>query len=53
MATKIDVEGVMVSEISKTDKDKYHILSLIYGIKRKNTTNSKIKDTDSQIKRTN
>ena len=53
MATKIDVEGVMVSEISQTDKDKYHILSLIYGIKRKNTTNYNIKDTDSQIKRTN
>ena len=28
----IDLEGIMLSEISQTEKDKYHIISLIYGI---------------------
>ena len=31
-ATQIDLEGIMVSEISQTEKDKYCIISLMCGI---------------------
>ena len=30
-ATWMDLEGIMLSEISQTEKDKYCILLLIYG----------------------
>ena len=30
--TWMDLEGIMLSEISQTEKDKYCMLSLIYGI---------------------
>ena len=30
--TQIDLEGIMLSEINHTEKDKYHRISLIYGI---------------------
>ena len=33
--TWVDPEGIMLSEINQTEKDKYHIISLICGIKRK------------------
>ena len=32
VAIWMDLEGIMPSEISQTEKDKYHILSLTYGI---------------------
>ena len=28
----MDLEGIMLSEISHTEKDKYHTISLIHGI---------------------
>ena len=28
----MDLEGIMLSEISQTEKDKYRIISLIHGI---------------------
>ena len=31
-ATWIDLENIMLSEISQTEKDKYHMISLICGI---------------------
>ena len=31
-ATWIDLEGIMLSEISQTEKDKYCMLSLICGL---------------------
>ena len=31
-ATRMDLEGIMLSEISQTEKDKYCIMSLICGI---------------------
>ena len=31
-ATWMDVESVIVSEVSQTEKEKYHMISLIYGI---------------------
>ena len=30
--TWMDWEGIMLSEISQTEKDKYHMMSLICGI---------------------
>ena len=33
-ATWTDLEISILSEISQTEKDKYHIMLLIYGIKR-------------------
>ena len=32
IATWMDLEIIILSEVSQTEKDKYHILSLIYGI---------------------
>ena len=29
---RMDLEGIMLSEISQTEKDKYHIIPLINGI---------------------
>ena len=34
-----DLEGVMLSELSQTEKDKYCMLSLICGIKQNKTKN--------------
>ena len=31
-ATRIDLEIVILSEVSQTERDKYHMISLIYGI---------------------
>ena len=31
-ATWMDLEGIMLCEISQTEKDKYCMISLIYGI---------------------
>ena len=28
----VDIEGIMLSEISQTEKDKYHTISLICGV---------------------
>ena len=35
VTTWMDLESIMLSEISQTQKDKYHIISLICGIKKK------------------
>ena len=34
-ATWMDLEIVILSEVSQTQKDKYHMISLIYGILKK------------------
>ena len=31
----MELEGIMLSEIIQTEKDKYSVISLIYGIKNK------------------
>ena len=41
MTTWMDVEGLMLSEISQTEKDKYHIISLICGFENKHHTHTK------------
>ena len=32
VATWMDLESIILSEVSQTEKDKYHMISLIYGI---------------------
>ena len=53
-ATWMDLEGIILSEVSQTEKDKYHMISLICGIK-KNGTNALIYKTEigSPIQKTN
>ena len=36
MTTWIDLEGIVLNEISQTEKDKYCTISLIHGIKKTN-----------------
>ena len=31
-ATWMDLEGILLSEISQTEKDKYYMISVIHGI---------------------
>ena len=31
-ATRMDLEIIILSEVSQKEKDKYHMISLIYGI---------------------
>ena len=38
VATWMDLDGIMLSEVNQTEKDKYCMISLICGI-QKNTTN--------------
>ena len=37
----IDLEDIMISEISQTQRDKYHMISFIWGIKNKQTNKTK------------
>ena len=49
-ATWIDLEGIMLSEISQKEKDKYYMISLICGTKKiKQTSEHNKKEADSQI----
>ena len=52
--TWMDLEIIIVSEVSHTEKDKYHMISLVCGIK-KNDRNELIykTETDSQNQKTN
>ena len=34
--TWMDLEGIMLSEMGQTEKDKYHMISLVSGIKKSN-----------------
>ena len=47
-ATWMDLEIVILSEVSQTEKDKYHMISLIHGI-LKNGTNEFIYKTNRLI----
>ena len=38
-ATKMDLEIIILSEVSQTEKGKYHMISLICGNISKNNTN--------------
>ena len=52
-ATRMHLEIIVLSEVSQTEKDKYHVISLICGI-LKNDTNELIykTETDSQTSKT-
>ena len=39
----MDLEGIMISEISQTEKDKYHMISFTCGSKEKNKQIKKTK----------
>ena len=54
-ATWMDLEIIILCEVSKTEKDKYHMISLIRGILKKNGTNELIFKTeiDPQTQKTN
>ena len=41
----MDLEGIMLSEISQTEKDKYHMISLLCEIYKK-TKQKQIQKTD-------
>ena len=36
-AKQMELEGIMLSEISQTKKDKYCMISVIYGIQKRQT----------------
>ena len=42
----MDLEIVILSEVNQTQKDKYHMTSLIYGIIKKTGTNELICKTE-------
>ena len=46
--TQMDLEGIMLSEVSQTEKDKYPMISLICGI-YKNKTKNKLIDTENRL----
>ena len=47
-ATRMDLEIIILREVSQTEKDKYHMILLIYGNKQtKNDTNDLIYKTET------
>ena len=38
----MDLDGIMLSEVSQTEKDKYHMISLIWGIQKNKTYREQI-----------
>ena len=52
-ATWMDLENVILSEVSQTGKGRYYMVSLIRGIKKKKTNESIDKtETESQTQKT-
>ena len=47
--TWMDLRGILLSEVNQTEKDKHHVISLIYGIYKQNK--SKIKQNQEQAHR--
>ena len=50
--TCMNLEGIMLSEIGQTEKDKYIVISYMWNLKNKTNEYNKT-ETDSQIQRTN
>lgn len=42
----MDPEGTMLSETGQTERDKYHMISLVSGIKKKNQMNKQKAEPD-------
>jgi len=52
-AIQMDLDIIIPSEVSQTEKDKYHMLSLIHGILKNNTNELIYKSkTNSQTEKT-
>ena len=53
-ATQMDLEIIILSEVSQTEKNKYYRMSLLCGIRGKKDTNELISqiERDSQTQRT-
>ena len=52
--TWVDLETVIQSDVSQKEKDKYHIISLTYGIQKNGTDELILKtEIESQMQRTN
>ena len=47
-ATWMDLEIIILSEVSQTEKDKHLMILLIYGIFKKNDTNERIYKTETE-----
>ena len=53
-ATWIDLEIIILSEVSQTEKDKYHDITYKWNLKKKDTNELIYKtETDSQTQKTN
>ena len=53
-STWMDLEIIILSEVSQTEKDKYHMISFICGILKKDTNELIYKiETDSKTSKTN
>ena len=48
----MDLEGIMLSEISQIEKDKYHMISLIHRMLNTHTHTHTHTQTNSMIQRT-
>ena len=46
---RIDLEGIMLSEISQTEKDKYSVITYMWNLKNKTNNEYNKTETDSQI----
>ena len=49
VAMWLDLEGMMLSEISQTEKHKCHMLSLMYEILPSATTKNKLVNTENRL----
>ena len=49
----MDLESIMLSEISQTEKNKYYMFTYVWNLKTKQTNKYNRTETDSQIQRTN
>ena len=45
----MDLEGIMLSEISQIEKDKYHMISLIHRMLNTHTHTNKLNDTENRL----
>ena len=54
-ATWMDLEIIIISEVSQTERNKYHTILLIYGVQKTNDTNKLIckNETDTHTQKTN
>ena len=50
VATRMNLEMIIPSEVNQTEKDKYHMILLLCGLLRKKDTNELIYKTDVENK---